>query len=99
MDYTENELSEIVNNLHIFKSWDFVNKTILGGILNGITLKILTEEENNISDFNEYRVCFHIDCNELFVSYRNLNYDSTIRVVNRFYQPHLFKVVSHMKYL
>jgi hypothetical protein len=95
MEYTENELSEIVNNLHIFKSWDFVNKTILGGILNGITLKMLIDQENNIDNFVEYQVRIYIEYNDIFITYKNSN----TRIVNRFYQPLLFKVVNNMKYL
>lgn len=95
-----NKLSEIVNNLNIFKSWDFETKTTLTGTLNGITLKMLTEQENNIDDFSEYTVCFCIKTNCLVVSYSiNSRESNTIPVVNRFYEPLLFQVITNMKFL
>lgn len=103
MEYSINELSEIINNLNIFKSWDFTNNTILGGTLSGITLKILTEQENQINDFSKYQVSFSIENNKLFVSFRNYDlfqgYYFFVPVVNKFYEPHLFKVLSNMKFL
>lgn len=106
MEYTVNDLSEIINNLNIFHSWEFTNKTILSGSLNGITLKMLTEQENQIDDFSKYQASFSIENNRLFVSFRpydaNLNLKNFfffIPVFNRFYEPHLFKVLSNMKFL
>ena len=106
MQYSENELSDIVNSLNIFNGWEFTNKTILSGTLNGLTLKLLTEQENQIDDFSKYQCSFSIQNNNLFVSFRphdsNLyprNYYFFIPVVNRLYEPYLFKVVSNMKFL
>ena len=106
MEYTINDLSEIINNLNIFKSWEFTNKTVLTGNLNGIMLKLLTEEENHIDDFSKYQVSFSIVNNRLFVSFRPqdsnsypVNYHFFVPVVNRFYEPHLFKVLNNMKFL
>ena len=105
-EYSVNELSEIINNLNIFKSWEFVNKTVLTGTLNGIMLKLLTEEENQIDDFLTYQVSFSIVNNRLFVSFRPhdnnsyiVNYNFFVPVVNKFYEPHLFRVLNNMKFL
>ena len=94
-EYSINDLSEIINNLSIFKSWYFTNKTILSGTLNGITLKMLTEQENQIDDFSKYEVSFSIENNKLFVSFNNF----FVPVVNRFYEHHLFEVLNNMKFL
>ena len=106
MEYTVNELAEIVNNLNIFDSWEFTNKTILSGTLNGLTLKLLTEQENQIDDFSKYQVSFSIENNQLFVSFRPKdsnnhpqNYHFFVPVVNPLYEPYLFKVISNMKFL
>jgi len=107
MEYSVNELSEIVNNLDIFKSWDFTNKTILSGTLSGITIKMLTDDEQLIrviDDFSKYQVSFSIEINQLFISFRNnpdsnANYFFFVPIVNKFYEPYLFKVVSNMKFL
>lgn len=102
-EYSVNELSEIINNLNIFKSWEFSNKTVLTGTLNGIMLKLLTEEENQINDFSTYQVSFSIVNNRLFVSFRphdnNSEYNFFVPVVNKFYEPHLFRVMNNMKFL
>ena len=107
MQYSVNELSEIINNLNIFKSWEFTNKTILSGTLTGITIKMLTEDDRIlvvVDDFSKYQVSFSIENNELFLSFGNnsdsfSNYFFFVPVVNRFYKHHLFKVVSNMKFL
>ena len=106
MEYTVNELAEIVNNLNIFSTWEFTNKTILSGTLNGITLKLLTEQKNDIDDFSKYQVSFSIENNQLFVSFRPKdsnnhpqNYRFFVPVVNRLYETYLFKVISNMKFL
>lgn len=106
MEYSANELSNIINNLNIFNSWEFKNKTILSGTLNGLTLKLLTEQENQIDDFSKYQVSFSIENNQLFASFRpydsNLyprNYYFFVPVINRLYEPYLFKVVSNMKFI
>lgn len=103
-EYTVNDLSEIINNLNLFKTWDFTNKTILSGTLNGITLKMLTEQENQINDFSTYQFSFSIENNKLFVSFCDYNsfpgnYYFFLPVVNRFYEPHLFQVLNNMKFL
>ncbi len=104
MEYSINQLSDIVNNLNIFHSWEFTNKTILSGTLNGITLKLLTTQENEIDDFSKYQASFSIENNQLFVSFhpkdsKLLNYHFFVPVVNPLYEPYLFKVVSNMKFL
>jgi hypothetical protein len=101
MEYTENQLAEIVNNLNIFDSWEFTNKTILSGTLNGLTLKLLTEQQNEIVDFSKYQASFSIENNQIFVSFRpkdSNNHHFFVPVVNPLYEPYLFKVISNMKF-